>query len=397
MADAAIFPRRACAPNCSAASIGWRRRRRDPRTPGWHAAEDFRSGGKSDWLRAKARESRVTRAVAPIAKDDKIAALAAGLRGGDRRALARAITLVESTRADHRAEANALLAALLPHTGRSIRLGITGVPGVGKSTFIEAFGLHVIGQGHRIAVLAIDPSSKRGGGSILGDKTRMEQLARSEAAFIRPSPAGTTLGGVARRTREAMLVAEAAGFDVVIVETVGVGQSETAVAEMVDMFLLLLPPAGGDELQGIKRGIVELADLMVVTKADGDLLPAAGRTQSEYQHALRLLRPSAPGWTPSVLMSSAVSGKGIAEVWEAVGRYRAAVAQADALARRRADQARAWMWSEISEGLLAALREHEGVRAELKKLEHAVAEGRLTPGAAADRAIDVFLAGAKAR
>ncbi len=339
----------------------------------------------------------MTRAVAPIAKDEKTAALAAGLRGGDRRALARAITLVESTRADHRAEANALLAALLPHTGRSIRLGITGVPGVGKSTFIEAFGLHVIGQGHRIAVLAIDPSSKRGGGSILGDKTRMEQLARSEAAFIRPSPAGTTLGGVARRTREALLVAEAAGFGVVIVETVGVGQSETAVAEMVDMFLLLLPPAGGDELQGIKRGIVELADLMVVTKADGDLLPAAGRTQSEYQHALRLLRPSAPGWTPSVLMSSAVTGKGIADVWEAVGRYRAALAQADALARRRADQARAWMWSEISEGLLAALREHESVRAELKKLEHAVAEGRLTPGAAADRAIDVFLAGAKAR
>jgi len=271
------------------------------------------------------------------------------------------------------------------------------VPGVGKSTFIEAFGLHVIGEGHRIAVLAIDPSSKRGGGSILGDKTRMEQLARSEAAFIRPSPAGTTLGGVARRTREAMLVAEAAGFDVIIVETVGVGQSETAVAEMVDMFVLLLPPAGGDELQGIKRGIVELADLMVVTKADGDLLPAAGRTQSEYQHALRLLRPSAPGWTPSVLLSSAVGGKGIAEVWDAVGRYRAALAKDGALARRRADQARAWMWSEISEALLAQLREHEGVRVELKKLEAAVADGRMTPGAAADRAIASFLAGAKRR
>jgi LAO/AO transport system kinase len=333
----------------------------------------------------------------PASGAGKIEALAAAVRGGERRALARAITLVESTRADHRAEANALLAALLPHTGRSIRLGITGVPGVGKSTFIEAFGLHVIGEGHRIAVLAIDPSSKRGGGSILGDKTRMEQLARNEAAFIRPSPAGTTLGGVARRTREAMLVAEAAGFDVILVETVGVGQSETAVADMVDMFLLLLAPAGGDELQGIKRGIVELADLMVVTKADGDLRPAASRTQSEYQHALRLLRPAAPGWTPSVLLTSAMSGKGIDEVWSAVGRYRAALAKSGWLARRRAEQARAWMWSEISEALLAQLRDHEGVRAELKKLEAAVADGRMPPGAAADRAIQVFLAGAKRR
>ena len=331
------------------------------------------------------------------AKTSQAAALAAGVRAGDRRALARAITLVESSRVDHRAEANALLSLLLPDTGKSVRLGITGVPGVGKSTFIEAFGLHVIGEGHRIAVLAIDPSSKRGGGSILGDKTRMEHLARSESAFIRPSPAGTTLGGVARRTREAMLVAEAAGFDVIIVETVGVGQSETAVAEMVDMFLLLLAPAGGDELQGIKRGIVELADLMVVTKADGDLLPAAGRTQSEYQHALRLLRPAVPGWTPAVLLSSAVAGKGIAEVWDAVGRYRTAAAKGRFLERRRADQARSWMWSEISEALLAQLREHDGVRAELKKLEAAVADGRLAPGAAADRAIEVFLAGGRKR
>jgi len=339
----------------------------------------------------------VSRGIAATAMSDKVAALAAGVRAGDRRALARAITLVESTRADHRAEANALLGALLPHTGKSVRLGITGVPGVGKSTFIEAFGLNVIGRGHRIAVLAIDPSSKRGGGSILGDKTRMEQLARSEAAFIRPSPAGTTLGGVARRTREAMLVAEAAGFDVIMVETVGVGQSETAVADMADMFLLLLAPAGGDELQGIKRGIVEMADLMVVTKADGDLAPAAGRTQSEYQHALRLLRPAVAGWTPSVLLTSAVANKGIAEVWQAVEAYRATVAKGGALQRRRAEQARAWMWSEISEALLVRLREHEGVRAELKKLEAAVAEGSLTPGAAADRAIATFMAGAKRR
>ncbi len=333
----------------------------------------------------------------PAALPPKLQALADGVRGGDRRALARAITLVESTRADHRDEANRLLSALLPHTGKSIRLGITGVPGVGKSTLIEAFGLHVIGQGHRLAVLAIDPSSKCGGGSILGDKTRMEMLARNEAAFIRPSPAGTTLGGVARRTREAMLVAEAAGFNVVIVETVGVGQSETAVADMVDMFLLLLVPSGGDELQGIKRGIVELADLMVVTKADGELAAAASRTQSEYQHGLRMIRPATPHWTPRVVTSSAVAGTGIAELWRIVGQYRAALGPAGAIARRRAEQARAWMWSEISEGLLALLREHDGARSEIRALEKSVVEGRVAPGAAADRAIETFLGSAKKR
>jgi LAO/AO transport system kinase len=323
--------------------------------------------------------------------------LASRVVEGDRRALAQAITLVESSRPDHREEADALLADVLPRTGKSVRVGISGSPGAGKSTFIEALGLHVVEHGHRVAVLAVDPSSTRSGGSILGDKTRMEQLVRSPSAFIRPSPTGGTLGGVARRTREAMLLCEAAGFDVVLVETVGVGQSEVAVDAMVDLFLLLLAPGGGDELQGIKRGIVELADLMVVTKADGDLMPAASRTQSEYQHALRLLRPAAPGWTPSVLMSSAMTGKGIDEVWTAVGRYRAALAQGGWLQRRRADQARAWMWSEISEALMAELREDEGLRAELKKLEAAVAEGRLAPGAAADRAIGIFFSSAKRR
>jgi LAO/AO transport system kinase len=322
---------------------------------------------------------------------DDPAELAPRVRAGDRRALARAITLVESTRADHRKRANALVAALLPHAGGSIRLGITGVPGVGKSTFIEAFGRHVIADGRRLAVLAVDPSSKRGGGSILGDKTRMEELARDERAFIRPSPAGSTLGGVARRTREALIVVEAAGFDTVLVETVGVGQSETAVADMTDMFLLLLPPAGGDELQGIKRGIVELADLLVVTKADGDLAPAAGRTASEYAHALRLLRPRAGGWTPEVLSTSALTGAGIAAVWAAVLRHRQAVDAAGGLARRRAEQARAWMWSEIGAGLEAALREAESVRALLPKLERDVAAGRLAPGLAAERAIAAFL------
>ncbi len=320
-----------------------------------------------------------------------VAALAEGVRAGNRRALARAITLVESTRADHRAAATALLEAVLPHTGRSIRLGITGVPGVGKSTFIEAFGLHVIGQGHRIAVLAVDPSSKRGGGSILGDKTRMEELARHPAAFIRPSPGGGTLGGVARRTREALLLTEAAGFDVVMVETIGVGQSETAVADMVDMFLLLLVPSGGDELQGIKRGIVELADLMVVTKADGDLAAAAGRTQAEYRHALRLLRPATPAWTPDVMLTSAVTGAGIAELWQAVSRFRAAMEPGGVLARRRAEQARAWMWSEIAETLLGRLRDDAAVVPVLAALEQGVVEGRIAPAAAAERAIEAFL------
>ena len=227
-----------------------------------------------------------------------IAALAEALSRGDRRALAQAITLVESSRPDHRPLADRLLEILLPRTGRSIRIGISGAPGVGKSTFIESFGLHVLAQGHRLAVLAVDPSSRLGGGSILGDKTRMTRLAGEAKAFIRPSPAGGTLGGVARRTREAMLVAEAAGYDVVLVETVGVGQSETAVADMTDMFLLMLLPGSGDDLQGIKRGIVELADLILVNKADGALKELASRTAADYQHALRLLHPASPGWTP---------------------------------------------------------------------------------------------------
>src|SRR5882672_11916003 len=250
--------------------------------------------------------------------------LAESVIAGDRRALARAITLIEATRVDHRAEAAALLDKLLPAAGKSIRLGISGAPGVGKSSFIEAFGLHVIGQGHGVAVLAVDPSSKIGGGSILGDKTRMAGLATAEGAFIRPSPAGGTLGGVARRTRESIAVVEAAGFDVVIVETVGVGQSETAVADMVDMFVLMLQPAGGDDLQGLKRGVIELADLIVVNKADGDFLPAARRAASDYQHALRMLRSPTAGWTPEVTTCSALTGEGVVEVWQTIERFRQA-------------------------------------------------------------------------
>ena len=318
-----------------------------------------------------------------------MAGLAQSVRGGDRRALARAITLIESTRADHRAQADALLALLLPHTGKSIRLGITGVPGVGKSTFIERFGLQLIEGGHRVAVLAVDPSSKVSGGSILGDKTRMEELGRNPGAFIRPTPAGTTLGGVARRTREAILLVEAAGFDVVIVETVGVGQSETTVSEMVDMFVLLLLPSGGDELQGIKKGVVELADLVVVNKADGDMKAAATRAASEYRHALYLLRQPTTGWTVEVRTCSALTGVGIAELWQTVGRFRDAVGDAG-IARRRADQARAWLWNELGESLLQQLRADQAVRRRLPALEAAVTAGEITPGVAAAELLALF-------
>jgi LAO/AO transport system kinase len=311
------------------------------------------------------------------------------LLAGDRRALAQAITLIESTRSDHRERADALLGGLLPHTGKSIRLGITGVPGVAKSTFIERFGLLLLEQGRSLAVLAIDPSSKRGGGSILGDKTRMEELSRRNAAFIRPSPAGATLGGVARRTRETMLLVEAAGFDTVIVETVGVGQSETAVADMVDMFIVLLLPAGGDDLQGIKRGVIELADLIVVNKADGDLLATARRSASDYQHALRMLRSPTAGWTPEVTTASALTGEGVAEVWEVIGRFMKAVGE-KGVARRRADQARAWMWNEVGETLLAELRKHPGVKKLVSGLEREVEAGRATPAAAARRMLEAF-------
>jgi LAO/AO transport system kinase len=315
--------------------------------------------------------------------------LLAPLLAGDRRALAQAITLIESTRGDHRERADALLAAVLPHTGKSVRLGITGVPGVGKSTFIERFGLALLERGRSLAVLAIDPSSKRGGGSILGDKTRMEELSRQAAAFIRPSPAGATLGGVARRTREAMLLVEAAGFDTVIVETVGVGQSETAVSDMVDMFIVLLLPAGGDDLQGIKRGVIELADLIVVNKADGDLLPTAKRAASDYQHALRMLRSPTAGWTPEVATCSAITGKGVVEVWQTIERFIQAVGE-KGIAQRRAEQARAWMWNEVGETLLAELRKHPEVRKLVPGLEREVEAGRTTPAAAARHMLKAF-------
>jgi LAO/AO transport system kinase len=316
--------------------------------------------------------------------------LAQGVLAGQRRALARAITLIESTRADHREAAEALLHQLLPHTGRSVRIGITGVPGAGKSTFIEAFGLHVVEKGHRLAVLAVDPSSPRSGGSILGDKTRMEDLSRDERAFIRPSPSGCTLGGVARRTREAMLVCEAAGFDVIVVETVGVGQSETAVADMVDMFLLLLVPGGGDELQGIKKGIVELADAIVVNKADGDLAIAAQRAARDYTNALHLLTPASAAWTVPVLTCSALERAGIDSVWDNVGRYRDAMEKAGQFTARRSAQAHAWMWNEVAETLMQALKDDPRVAGLLPAMENDVSDGTLAPGRAARQLVAAF-------
>ncbi len=311
------------------------------------------------------------------------------LLAGERRALAQAITLAESTRPEHRTETERLLQSLLPDSGKAFRLGLSGPPGVGKSTFIEAFGLHLLERGHRVAVLAVDPSSQVTGGSILGDKTRMERLSRDERAFIRPSPAGRTLGGVARRTREALLLVEAAGFDLAIVETVGVGQSETAVADLVDCFCLLLPPAGGDELQGIKKGVVELCDLAVINKADGALKEAAGRAAAEYASALRLLRPASARWVPPVLQVSALEGRGLDGVWETVLKFRATLGP-EGIAAKRARQAKAWLWREIEEGLTEAFRRAPPVAAALPALEAEVAAGRLGPSAAAERLLALF-------
>jgi LAO/AO transport system kinase len=314
--------------------------------------------------------------------------LARAVRAGDRRALAQAITLVESSRTDHRAEANALLDALMPATGNAIRVGITGAPGAGKSTFIEALGMLRVEAGDSIAVLAVDPSSTRSGGSILGDKTRMERLAREPRAFIRPSPSGGTLGGVARRTREAMLVCEASACDVVIVETVGVGQSEVAVAGMVDLFVLLIAPGAGDELQGVKRGIVELADLLVVNKADGELEAAARRTATDYASALHL--GHAGERSVPVLTASALTGAGVAEVWTAITDAFAAATASGAKDRRRAEQARSWMWSEVSDTLMERFRAHPAVREQVDALERDVVAGRISPSAAAARLLDAF-------
>lgn len=305
------------------------------------------------------------------------------LQKGDRRALARAITLVESARPDHRAQALDLLAALGTHK-QALRIGLSGTPGVGKSTFIEAFGLMLTGQGLRVAVLAVDPSSARSGGSILGDKTRMERLSRDPLAFIRPSPARSELGGVARRTREAVALCEASGFDVVLIETVGVGQSETVVAALCDVFLLLMAPAGGDELQGVKRGIMEMADLILVNKADGDLKPAALRTCGDYAGALRLLRhrPQDPPGYPLAMTVSAQTGEGLAEAWDKTRTLVQARRDSGHWDMTRAEQARHWFADAVRQGLLAGL-DREPARGVMADLGDRVARGETTPEAAA--------------
>lgn len=314
--------------------------------------------------------------------------LAARLQAGDRRALAKAITLVESTRADHREQADALLTALMPATGRALRLGISGVPGVGKSTFIEALGCFLLEQGHRVAVLTVDPSSSVSGGAILGDKTRMEKLSMDPRAFIRPSPSSGTLGGVAEKTREAMLLCEAAGYDVVIVETVGVGQSETAVAGMTDLYLLLQLPNAGDDLQAIKKGVMELADLVVINKADLDD-QAATRAQVQITSALRLL-PTHAHAAQRVMKVSALKSDGIAQVWSSLTALRAEREASGAWHARRREQALAWMWERIQAGLRQAFTAHAAVHAQLDAATAAVREGRTPASTAARQLLAAF-------
>jgi LAO/AO transport system kinase len=308
---------------------------------------------------------------------------------GTRSGLARAITLVESKRPDHRAQARDLLASAMPQTGRAIRLGVTGVPGVGKSTFIDALGVMLTQSGHSLAVLAVDPTSRRSGGSILGDKTRMTRLAADPRAFIRPSPAGDALGGVARKTRESMLLCEAAGFDVIIVETVGVGQSETVVADMTDFFLVLMLPNAGDELQGIKKGVLETADMIAVNKCDID--PAAAeRAARHYRNALHILGPADAEWDPPVALVSGQTGDGLSELWSTVLQHHRLMTQSGALARRRSRQQVRWMDALIDEGLRLGFAAHEGVAASLERLRDAVARGETPASVAAEELLDRF-------
>ena len=316
--------------------------------------------------------------------------LADAVVAGDRAALARAITLVESEREDHRADAQELLAVLLDRTGGARRIGVSGPPGVGKSTFLDVFGMFLVARGLKVAVLAVDPSSRVTGGSILGDKARMDRLAQEPNAFIRPSPSGATLGGVARRTREAMLLCEAAGFDVVLVETVGVGQSETVVADMVDCFVVLMQPGSGDELQGIKKGVLEHADLLVVNKADGENLPQARTAVRDLSAALRYLRAPTAHWRPQVLAVSSRESLGLEELWNAVEEHHAAVDAAGVLAERRAAQRVRWMWALVEERLQNHFRSSDAVRACLTDVEAAVMSGGLPPGKGAELLLRAF-------
>jgi LAO/AO transport system kinase len=323
----------------------------------------------------------VTRSPSPVSPSN----LAAGIRARDRATLARAITLIESKRADHRSEAHRLVQELLPLTGKAVRLGMTGAPGAGKSTTIDALGTYLTGKGHKVAVLAVDPSSSRSGGSILGDKTRMARLAVDHNAFIRPSPASGTLGGVAAKTRETMLLCEAAGYDVIIVETVGVGQSETAVSDMTDFFLLLMVAGAGDELQGLKKGVVELADMIAVNKADGDNVERARLAAADFRGALNILTSASATWSPPVVTCSALTGNGIPELWAQVLKHKDKMTATGELAARRRAQQVKWMWTMLEERLTQKLRSDPAVRAKLKSAEAAVAAGTLAPTLAVEQ------------
>ena len=357
-------------------------RTREDRTPARPSCY-FCTSASSDRL-SPARESRLDCAMAAISPSET-ANLARRLRAGERATLARAITLIESKRADHQQQAHLLVQELLPDTGKAMRLGITGTPGVGKSTTIDALGTYLTAKAHKVAVLAVDPSSARTGGSILGDKTRMERLSVDPAAFIRPSPTGGALGGVARKTREAMLLCEAAGFDVVLVETVGIGQSETAVCDMTDFFLALMLPGGGDELQGIKKGLVELADMIAINKADGDNIKRANLAAAEYRGALHILTPRSEHWHPPVLTYSALTGTGMNTLWQKILDHRTAMNASGEFAARRREQQVKWMWSMLEQRMMARLRADPAIRAKVKKIEAEVAEGRITPAVAAEQ------------
>ena len=323
-------------------------------------------------------------------KTTSAADYASGVLAGDRAVLARAITLIESRNPDHHATGQQMLLKLLPHTGKTQRIGISGLPGAGKSTFIDAFGTMLTGLGHKVAVLAVDPTSSRSGGSILGDKTRMTRLSQDPNAFIRPSPTGGTLGGVARATREAILVCEAAGFDIVLVETVGVGQSEITVAGMVDFFLVLMIAGGGDELQGIKKGVLEIADMIAVTKADGDNTLRAQATASDYQHALRIITPMGAPWQPPAVTISALENRGLDSLWQKIELHRRISADAGAWAERRKSQDIRWMWAMVEDRLMTTLRSDSNVKALAAQMEHKLTAGEIAPGSAAEKILAAF-------
>ncbi|KAI9193099.1 arginine/ornithine transport system ATPase [Polychytrium aggregatum] len=354
------------------------------------------------------RSSAVLGARTITAASPRASGLFEGLVSGSRNCLAKAITLVESTRYDDKDDASELLSMVLRSSSirqyktqdnfkSTFRIGLSGAPGVGKSSFIEQFGLFLIERGHKVAVLAVDPSSARTGGSILGDKTRMEFLSRHDDAFVRPSPSSCTLGGVARNTNEAILICEAAGYDIILVETVGVGQSETMVADMVDIFTLLVAPGGGDELQGMKRGIMELSDLVLVNKADGVLAVPARMAQMEYISALKFMQPVNALWRPEVLLMSAAEKKGIDEVWNSMKLYYKTMYDSKSLFQRRAEQNKTWMWRQITEELLWRLRHDPKVKASLLQLEESVKNGRITPGSAAEQVLHQFIADQQVR